>query len=84
MEYLYIADRGESQNTSDKNSDPVKGEPKLKAEATCQMDCLEESRGYSQGAKCEVKTKLEMKQWEKKAAESCKKVLKKKLFQLGV
>lgn len=33
---------------------------------------------YGQGAKYEVKAKLEMKQKEKKAAESCKKVLKKK------
>lgn len=48
------------------------------------MDCPEESRGYSQGAKYEVKTKLEMKQWEKKAAEGCKRVLKEKQIQLDV
>lgn len=48
-------------------------------EITCQMDCLGELRGYSQGAQCEVTTKIEMKKWEKKAAESCKKVLKKKI-----
>lgn len=41
------------------------------------MDYLEELRGYSQGAKYEIETKLEMKQWEKKAAGNCK-VLKKK------
>lgn len=63
--------RGESQNISDKNSDPIKAELKLEAEAICQMDCLEELRDYSQGAKHEIETKLE------KKAESCK-VLKKK------
>jgi len=32
-------------------------------------DRLEELRGCRQRAKCEVKTTLEMKQWENKAAE---------------
>lgn len=49
----------------------------LNSKHICQMDYLEELRGYSQGAKYEMETKLEMKQWEKKAGGNCK-VLKKK------
>lgn len=42
------------------------------------MDYLEELRGYSQEAKYENETKLEMKQWENKAAGNCKVMKKKK------
>lgn len=50
----------------------------LNSKHICQMDCLKELRGYSQGAKYEIKTKLEMKKWEKKAVGNCKMLKKKK------
>lgn len=45
---------------------------------------MEESRGYSHAAKCEVKTKLQIEQWERKVAENCKEGLKTKQIQLGI
>lgn len=78
MEYLCTAEKGEFQNISDKTSDPTM--QNLNSKHICQMDYLEELRSYSQGAKYEIETKLEMKQWEKKAAGNCK-VLKEKTKQ---